>query len=140
MTSRESFSEPSTSRFQGDDAIRQAANAAWEFGEAQWLGDDERARLCIVVEELVANLYDHGGLTKSDEFDLGLVSEPDGIRITIVDPGSPFDPRNAPRKKNLAEDGGVGVDIVRAWAQILSYEVLPEGNRLELLLPIDWKG
>lgn len=140
MTSRESFSEPTTSHLRGDDAIRQAANAAWEFGEAQWLGDDERARLCIVVEELVANLYDHGGLTSSDQFELALASEPDGIRITIVDPGSPFDPRTAPRKKNLVDDGGVGIDIVRAWAQILSYEASPKGNRLELLLPIEWAG
>ena len=40
-----------------------AGTAARAFGEAQWLTDDESARLCVIVEELVANLYDHGGVT-----------------------------------------------------------------------------
>ena len=40
-----------------------------------WLRSDV-SRLCVVIEELVANLYEHGGLTGSDAIDLSLVSAP----------------------------------------------------------------
>ena len=86
---------------------------------------------------MVTNLYDHGGLTEIDEVELSLRSERDGIRIVIADPGKPFDPRSAPTKRQRPErGGGVGIDIVRSWAQIVDYDVTPEGNRLELLLPL----
>ena len=130
-----------TRRLKGSDAIRQAADAAREFSEAQWLSEDEAARVCIVIEELVANLYDHGGLTEKDQVELSLASEPDGIRVIIVDRGEPFDPWAAPLHPQRPERGGAaGIPIVRAWAQFVGYDVTPEGNRLELLLPLRWKG
>ena len=48
----------------GDDAVTQASDAARAFGELQWLGEDELARLSIVIEELIANLYEHGGVSR----------------------------------------------------------------------------
>lgn len=126
-------------RLAGGMAIIGAVEAARAFGESQWLGDDELARLCIVVEELVANLYDHGGLTDQDEVSLEFEVDPDGIRISIADPGAPFNPWSAPRKSQAAErGGGVGIDIARAWAEFVSYGPTPDGNRLEFLLPVHW--
>jgi serine/threonine-protein kinase RsbW len=126
-----------TRRLQGSAAVRQACDAAREFGEAQRLTEDELARTCIVIEELIANLYDHGGLTDEDQVELTLASEPGGIRVTIVDPGEPFDPWGAPPRRERPErGGGVGIDIVRAWARFVSYDMTPKGNRLELLLPV----
>ena len=93
------------------------------------------------IEELVANLYDHGGLTEQDHVELSLASEPDGIRVTIVDPGKPFDPWAAALQSERPERGGAaGIPLVRAWAQFVGYEASPAGNRLELLLPLRWKG
>lgn len=139
MGPRESNSDQLSRRLSGERAITEAAEAAREFGEAQWLGQDELARLCVVVEELVANLYDHGGLTKEDVVALDLMVEPEGIRVCIGDPGASFDPWRAPRKADASERGGnVGIDIVRAWASYLSYSPSPEGNRLEFLLPVHW--
>jgi serine/threonine-protein kinase RsbW len=137
MSPRESNSDRITCRLGGSTAVSQATDAARVFGEAQWLTEDELARLCIIVEELIANLYDHGGLTEVDTVELSLGSERDGIRIIIADSGKPFDPQSAPTKRQRPErGGGVGIDIVRSWAQFVSYDVTAEGNRLELLLPL----
>ena len=137
MGARESDPDHSASHLQGKDAVTQASTAARVFGEAQWLTEDECARLCIIIEELVANLYDHGGLSDTDMVELSFASEPGGIRIVIVDPGAPFDPRSAPTESNRPDrGGGAGIDIVRAWAQFVDYAVTPDGNRLELLLPV----
>lgn len=139
MSPRESNSDHLSCRLSGSGAIVDAAEAARAFGQSHWLSDDELARLCIVVEELVANLYDHGGLADKDEVSLDFAVEPDGIRVCIGDPGASFDPWRAPRKANMPERGGnVGIDIVRAWASYISYSPSPDGNRLEFLLPVHW--
>lgn len=110
------------------------------FAEAQWLDDDELARLCIVVEELVANLYDHGGLTDLDMVELSLARDPAGIRVVIADTGAPFDPWSALQRVERPErGGGVGIEIIRAWAQFIGYQSTNDINRLEFLLPIHWK-
>ena len=122
---------------QGKNSVVEAAAAARAFGEAQWLTEVECARLCIIVEELIANLYEHGGLQDDDPVRINFDSEPDGIRVVIVDRGKPFDPRSRPRPaKRSDRGGGAGVDIVRAWAQITDYSTTDEGNCLALLLPI----
>jgi serine/threonine-protein kinase RsbW len=121
----------------GADAVTQASDAARAFGEMQWLSEDETARLCIIIEELVANLYDHGGVGRDEEITLTLASEPKGLIITLTDRGKPFDPRQPRRKSDPADrGGGAGIDIIRSWAVITGYEVTDEGNRLELLLPL----
>lgn len=126
-----------TCRVEGDGAVTLASDAARAFGEAQWLTEDETARLCIIIEELVANLYDHGGVGKDEDVTLSLASEEEGIRITLEDKGTPFDPRQLPAGSARPErGGGAGIDIVRAWALIIDYQVTEAGNRLELLLPI----
>ena len=114
-----------------------ASSAARRFGESQWLTQDELARLSIIVEELVANLYEHGGMTGDQQVGLAFLSEPGAIRITIRDPGTAFDPRTAQPARQRPERGGsAGIDIVRAWAVFLDYEATSDGNRLELLLPV----
>ena len=139
MSARDSDLDRLTCRVRGRDAVVRASETARTFGKAQWLGQDELARLCIVVEELVANLYDHGGLTETDEVELTVSSEADGIGVTLVDPGVPFDPWEAPKPIEPPErGGGAGIGIVRAWAQLIEYRVTEKGNRLKLLLPLHW--
>lgn len=139
MSTRDSDLDRLTRRLRGKNAINQASAAAREFGNAQWLGEDELARLCIVVEELVTNLYDHGGVTEHDEVELTLSSEEDGIGLVLVDPGVPFDPWESPVPAEVTDrGGGAGIGLVRAWAQFVEYRVTERGNRLELLLPLHW--
>jgi anti-sigma regulatory factor (Ser/Thr protein kinase) len=141
MSRSESNSDRMECRLQGSGAIRRAIDAARTFGEAHQLSDDDLARFCIVIEELVANLYDHGGLTEIDEVELSFHHEPGGIRASIFDPGTPFDPRSAMTKRERPKrGGGAGIDLTRSWAQLIDYQVTPEGNRLDLLLPIGHKS
>ena len=137
MTRRESGNDRLTCRVSGSEAVTQASTAARTFGEAQWLSDDEAARLCIIIEELVANLYDHGGVGGDDEVTLSFASEPAGIFVTILDRGKAFDPRQLLRKTDPGErGGGAGIDIVRSWAMITGYQSSADGNRLDLILPL----
>jgi anti-sigma regulatory factor (Ser/Thr protein kinase) len=103
------------------------------------LNDDELARLCIVIEELVANLFDHGGLSDDDIVELNLLADPDGIHVSIFDRGVPFDPWSAlPAAERLERGGGAGIEIVRAWVQFVEYKATDEGNLLQFRLPIRW--
>ena len=105
------------------------------------LNDDELARLCIVIEELVANLYDHGGLADDDVVELNFLVDPEGIRVVIIDGGNPFDPWTAPRRiEQTNRGGGAGIDLVTAWAHFLGYGSKDGLNRLEFILPLNWKG
>ena len=137
MSPRESYSSRMRCQLQGIRAVTQASDAARAFGVAQQLADDDCARLCIVIEELVANLYEHGGLTDQHKIELILSREPGCIRTIIADPGKPFDPRSTtPKGERPERGGGVGIEIIRSWAQFIDYTVTLEGNRLELVLPI----
>ena len=137
MVTRESKLGTMKCAVRGRGAVSEASRNAREFGEAEWLSEDEQARLCIIVEEILANLYDHGGLTDLQPIELSLQSEPNGIRIVIIDPTPPFDPR-VPLDPGEESDrgGGAGIEIVRAWAEFVDYSASSAGNRLELLLPI----
>ena len=137
MERRDSELDRLTSRFAGRQAIALAAGAARHFGEALGLAENDIARLCIVVEELVSNLYDHGGMADADEVELTLVGKPDGIGLILVDTGVPFDPWQAPMPTETPErGGGAGIGLVRAWAQLVDYRTSEGRNRLELLLPL----
>lgn len=137
MSKRESNSNCVICELQGSEAVTRASDVARAFGAAQGLNEDDLARFCIVLEELTANLYEHGGLTDRDKVGLNLAREPGAIRIIITDPGTPFDLRSVPSNYQSPErGGGVGIDIIRSWARIVDYAATPEGNRLELVLPV----
>lgn len=141
MGARESDPDDMTCTVRGGESVSEASLAVRAFGEAQWLSEDELARLCIIIEELLTNLFDHGGLTDDHEVTLTLQSEPGGIRIVIVDPAPPFDPRPVrATSQQLERGGGAGIDLVRAWAEFVDYSATGDGNRLELLLPIGGQG
>ncbi len=141
MTLRESNPDRLSLRLCGEGAIREGIDAARQFGTARRLGEDGLARLCIVVEELLANLYDHGGLGEADAIELDMADDVRGIRLSILDPGVPFDPWSAlPAEGGGARGGGAGLRLIREWAEPISYGSLAEGNRLELLVPVDRGG
>jgi anti-sigma regulatory factor (Ser/Thr protein kinase) len=137
MGARESIAGRLDCRFAGNRAVSDAANAARNFAVELGLARSNVSRLCVIIEELVANLYEHGGLTGSDAIDLSLFNAPEGISIVLSDPGRPFDPRTAtPSKPRPARGGGAGINIVCAWTRFVDYVVQPGQNRLELLMPI----
>ena len=135
MSPRESNPDRLSLRVEGDGAVAEAVNATRSFGEALKLADGDLARLCIVVEELIANLYDHGGLTQQDAVMLALSRDPGGIRVSITDGGAAFNPWLAPAVASR-RGGGAGIKLVQAWAQLIDYRSTDEGNQLELLVAL----
>jgi len=51
------------------------------------------------------------------------------VGIRLVDPGRPFDPRTAqPNRELAARGGGVGIEIVRAWAKFTAPHTVQAGD------------
>ena len=73
---RESNRERKHFAARGPSAIRDAIAAAREFAADANIPRPDTARLAIVVEELVANLYDHGGLSHGDAVEIELSAGP----------------------------------------------------------------
>jgi anti-sigma regulatory factor (Ser/Thr protein kinase) len=101
------------------------------------LDADIQARAAIIVEELLANLFEHGGLGPGGTIRLELGRKADSLRLTLCDTGPAFDPRLAVSDAPVPErGGGAGLRIVQTWAEILSYEPGPPLNRLLLRIPL----
>ena len=128
VASRQSFS--------GRNAIHQSVEAARTFGETLALGDEDQAHLCILVEELVTNLFEHGGLSEENRIEIMFDRLDDAIRLVLLDRGTPFDPRTATDRPVPDRGGGTGLNLVQAWARSIDYQTTAEGNRLELVLPL----
>ena len=121
----------------GPETIKAATRAALDFGAIHEIGETDTARLAIAVEELITNLFEHGGLATDDVVELALSRTGDVIGLAITDQGSPFDPRTATQGDAIPErGGGAGLALVRAWASESNYEVSGAGNRLSISLQI----
>lgn len=137
MPSRESQTDRQRIDVAGPTALGDAVAAARRYAIGQGLGDRDRARLCIVVEELIANLYEHGICETEREISLELGRLPSSISVAIEDNGAPFDPRTAPDVDQQSVTGaGAGLRLVGAWSEIVSYESSNGRNRLELELAL----
>ncbi len=127
----------------GATPVTDAANVARNFAVANHIDGSDISRLCVIIEELFANLYEHGGVTHDELVQMSLSTSVGGVRIVVVDPGRPFDPRDAKSSRPRSErGGGAGIDIVRGWASQFDYRRSEGCNRLELLVPLrgTWHG
>jgi len=137
MAARESKPGRLNCRVGGAGAVSEVTTAARAFAIEQGITGSDVSRLCVILEELVTNLYEHGRVTRSDAVNLTLSTALGGIKIVLADPGEPFDPRTATStRRRPARGGGAGINIVRAWTRFMDYSVQPGQNRLELLMPI----
>lgn len=94
-------------------------------------------RLLILVEELVANLVDHGDLPADSMIALRFARGEDAIRLQIVDRGRAFDPRALPPdddERPPEDGGGAGLRLLAAWAVITDYDSAGGMNRLEIAI------
>lgn len=120
----------------GPSAIHDAVRAARDFAVRAALDPPDGSRLAILVEELVANLYDHGRLAADDVVELALDPAADGVSLTLVDPGKPFDPGLAALDTPIPRrGGGAGLRLLRSWAGRIDYRSAEGRNRLTLLIP-----
>ena len=117
--------------------MREATLTARSFADSAGIDEADRSRLAVLVEELVTNLYDHGGLGVEDVFDIELSSTGTDINLVVIDPGQPFDPRVAGDGDAIpSRGGGAGLKLVRAWASHIDYRTADGRNRLAVVLPL----
>ena len=123
----------------GDDpaaASLAALAAAEDFATDAGLDARGGARLAVVVEELVSNAIRHGTAKGRIAIDLTLESGDGEIAVVLEDDGIVFDPteQRTFTGPNSDTGGGVGLALVRAWANAIAYTRSNGRNRIELLL------
>ena len=123
----------------GDDpaAASLAAQAAAEdFASDAGLDARGGARLAVVVEELVSNAIRHGTAEGKIAIELTLESGDGEVAMVLEDDGIAFDPTEQRAFAGPDPDtgGGVGLALVRAWANAIAYTRSNGRNRIELLL------
>ena len=123
----------------GDDpavASLAALAAAEDFATDAGLDARGGARLAVVVEELVSNAIRHGTAGGTIAIDLALEAGEGQIALILEDDGIAFDPTEQRAFAGPDPDtgGGVGLALVRAWANSIAYARKDGRNRIELLL------
>ena len=77
-------------------------------------------RLSVIVDEVCANLLHHDQLPAEARFELDLQAVAGGVRMTIRDPGAPFDPLVLQPGRPMP--GGHGLALVRGLALRVAYD------------------
>ena len=123
--------------FKADNsAVSRALAVVGGFIASANCGADAEAKLAIVVEELVANLIEHGNCLCDSEIELELTALGSDIGVTLCDAGTAFDPRAFDSDAHLPPErgGGAGIALVKAWAIITGYECGNGRNILRLVI------
>jgi len=137
MPSRESGTERQRIAVSGPTALGDAVAAARRYAADLQLDERDRARLCIIVEELITNLCEHGAREMECEIGIELWRDSGAVGLAVEDNGAPFDPRTASIPDAVpARGGGAGLRLVTSWAQVVGYEYAGGRNRIELRLPL----
>jgi len=120
----------------GPESIHRAVALVHEFSAATVLMPQQSAKLAILVEEAVTNLYDHADVQPGFAGSLSLARESGGVRISLSDSGKAFDLREADAQQapDLDRGGGAGLALIRAWADVLDYRSENGRNLLDLRL------
>jgi serine/threonine-protein kinase RsbW len=108
--------------------------------------------LQLCLEELMSNIVYHGGaagresgndlslkVTTPLNVDITVTLEDQSISMTIEDNGRPFDVVNAPahpidKPLDEVEPGGLGIQLIKSFANSLAYEQAGLGNRVTVEL------
>lgn len=102
------------------------------------LSGDMTHRLALVTDEWLANALEHGGPPVGSRLVVRLVREAQAVRLILHDGGIPFDPRTAVFEgPNPERGGGVGLELLRAFAEVESWRRVRGRNRTVLRLKSD---
>jgi serine/threonine-protein kinase RsbW len=115
------------------------AGEVQQFCAENHLRESLTFKIRLILEELVLNLIDHAVGSMTEKIDIQLVLEPGQLVFLLEDDGTPFDPRSAPffdKTKPLEERGprGMGIHLVRSFAQGIEYERIGSRNRLQVVI------
>jgi serine/threonine-protein kinase RsbW len=127
-----------TVRASADDAgVVRAIRAARAFATSCALAETTADRLCVVVEEWLSNVVEHGQPAPGSRLIMRIQRGAAGLILTLTDSGQPFDPRTTPAFEgpNPERGGGAGLELVRAWAKVADYRRDRGRNRVVLVVP-----
>ena len=120
----------------GPSAISDAITGTRDFAEKAAIGHEDSAKLAIIVEELVANLYDHGGLNDDDIVEIAMESSQVSVRLVVDAPGGDFYPGAPLANTEIPErGGGTGLKLVQAWSFAIDHEHRDGRNCWTVSLP-----
>jgi len=97
----------------------------------------EAPKPAVVMDEIVSNIVRCSG---SKDFTIGLEATDDGLIMTFIDSGRPFDPTTevaTPDVSAAAEDreiGGLGIFMVKKLAKSVSYQRQDDKNILTVVM------
>lgn len=118
-------------------AVSRAARLARRFAERAGLEPAAAGRLSMVVEELVANVVEHGQPPIGARIVLRLRRTGEVVRLSVSDAGRPFDPRTAVFDgPNLERGGGAGLALIASLCRVAGYQRRAGRNRLVLEMPL----
>ena len=116
-----------------------SAAVTWlkELAVRHGMGEESLFRLDVCASEVLDNVAEHAYRGSSRDVHLDLFLDQNTATLTIEDTGAPFDPemhvpQPLPRSLIDAPIGGLGLRLVRQFADSLLYERLGERNRLML--------
>jgi phosphoserine phosphatase RsbU/P len=123
-----------------ESSLAQISTAvAWvkKLATRHGMGSDALFRLDLCASELLANVVEHAYRGAEREVRVYLFADRDSLSLTIEDSGRPFDPelhvpRPLPQSLMDVEIGGLGLRLVRQFADSLVYERCGGRNRLTL--------
>jgi len=118
----------------GPESVHRAVTLAQLFSTTNGLNEVQAAKLAILIEEAVTNLYDHGAIGSGFCGRVDLGGDDGGLLVIVCDSGEPFDLRDVAGidMPNPERGGGVGLAMIRAWADVVGYSREGAMNRLEL--------
>lgn len=125
----------------GQTAVHEAVLSTRDFADRAAMDQAEASRLAVIVEELVTNLYEHGGLDERAVFTIDLCLTAEDLSIVLTDPGRSFDPSLDQFDLPVPETGGgTGLKLVRAWAIETGYKTKRGVNQFKVRLPRQASG
>jgi anti-sigma regulatory factor (Ser/Thr protein kinase) len=111
------------------------------FAAQHGLGNDDRARALIVLEELITNLLKYGYQDRAQPgaAEVALLMDEGRLTIELIDDGGAFDPFTAPvpdfnRLLEVRPVGGLGLHIVRLLTEGTHYSRINDRNITRLTL------
>ena len=118
--------------------LERISAAVKDFGEQQNWPANLIFKVTLVLEELGINIMNNGYDDGLHEFEIVLTSEPDTLRVEVLDDGRPFDPLNDAPIPDLESSlderpvGGLGIYLVRSMVDRMHYRRTGDQNRLTL--------
>ena len=119
--------------------LRGLATMVEDFGDANNLPTPKVFAINLELDELITNIVTHGSFEAGIDprIDIHLRVESDILILTMEDNGKPFDPTfdtepNTTSPLESREVGGLGLHLVKSFADRVSYEFVEGKNRSTL--------